>query len=321
MKADTSHNNLLDAIKGKIPQKDIQTKVLAEILHLGKEAIYRRLRGEVPFTLSESVSIAQALNISLDSILNSGSYKSRPFQFKMIDFKEPDTDDFAILQNFVSYIKQMGENPCSEMGCASNILPQPLYMTSLPLSNFYLLKWLYQHDMPHYKISFHEIVRTKEMEDIQKQLVKESTNIKNTYYIFDNMIFKYLVNDIKYFSSINLIRNEDIALLKEELLKLIHYIEQLTLKGCFDNGNKVHIYISNINIGSNCTYLANDGVQNISVAHTFTLNPIISSDNETFTIFKNRIQSLRKSSILITESGEAQRIQFMKQQIEYINSL
>ena len=40
-----------------------------DILYLGKEATYRRLRGEVPFTFAEVATISQHMGISLDKIV------------------------------------------------------------------------------------------------------------------------------------------------------------------------------------------------------------------------------------------------------------
>lgn len=41
---------------------------LSEYLHLGNHAIYRRLKGETPFTLEEACILASKLNISLDAL-------------------------------------------------------------------------------------------------------------------------------------------------------------------------------------------------------------------------------------------------------------
>ena len=44
---------LIEAAKEKMPTGTNLANTLMDILYIGKEAIYRRLRGEVPFTLAD----------------------------------------------------------------------------------------------------------------------------------------------------------------------------------------------------------------------------------------------------------------------------
>ena len=53
MKNDLLYENLVAAIKEKIPGRGKLTNQLADLLMLEKEAVYRRLRGDVPFTIFE----------------------------------------------------------------------------------------------------------------------------------------------------------------------------------------------------------------------------------------------------------------------------
>ena len=53
--------NLIEAMKEKLPLKGQLADMLMDTLYIGKEAVYRRLRGEVPFTLQESALISRKL--------------------------------------------------------------------------------------------------------------------------------------------------------------------------------------------------------------------------------------------------------------------
>ena len=53
MTTDLLNNNLIEALKMKIPDGANLANELMDVLYIGKEAVYRRLRGEVPFTLAE----------------------------------------------------------------------------------------------------------------------------------------------------------------------------------------------------------------------------------------------------------------------------
>ena len=105
MKNDQLYENLVTAIKDKFPGRGVLTNKLADLLMLEKEAVYRRLRGDVPFTIFEIATIAAKLDISLDHIIGSSSGKSRPFQMKMVNFLNPSEEDYEMLENFVNGLR------------------------------------------------------------------------------------------------------------------------------------------------------------------------------------------------------------------------
>ena len=63
------NTGLVNAVREKLPSKENLANTLMDILYIGKEAIYRRLRGEVPFTLTEAAIISRKLGISLDKMI------------------------------------------------------------------------------------------------------------------------------------------------------------------------------------------------------------------------------------------------------------
>lgn len=54
MITDELSTGIIEAVKTKLPQKDNLANTLMDILYIGKEATYRRLRGEVPFIVGRS---------------------------------------------------------------------------------------------------------------------------------------------------------------------------------------------------------------------------------------------------------------------------
>ena len=69
MKKDILLNYLLEQIRKKTPPGTNTASMLSDILCIGKEAVYRRLRGEVPFTFYEISRISEKLNISIDGVI------------------------------------------------------------------------------------------------------------------------------------------------------------------------------------------------------------------------------------------------------------
>ena len=60
---------LIGAVLENTPKNSNPAATVAEILNIGREAAYRRMRGEVPFTFGEAALVAARLSFSLDRIM------------------------------------------------------------------------------------------------------------------------------------------------------------------------------------------------------------------------------------------------------------
>jgi hypothetical protein len=67
-------NELIAAMKERIPRGINLANYLTDALCMGKEAVYRRLRGEVAFTFDEIAMISCKLGISIDQIIGNLSF-------------------------------------------------------------------------------------------------------------------------------------------------------------------------------------------------------------------------------------------------------
>lgn len=319
MKNDLLYENLVKTIKEKFPERGKLTNKLADLLMLEKEAVYRRLRGDVPFTLFEVAAIAGKFNISLDHIIGYSSGKSRPFQMKMVNFLNPSEDDYDMLEHFVDELRCLKDDPCSEVGDALNILPQSLVLNYRYIYRFYLFKWMYQYGsaMP---VKYSQIAPPDRLQLINSEIITEVRQAANAYHIIDSMTFLYLVNDIKYFSSIYLITREEIDILKKELQVFIDDMETLAAKGAWEEGQNVHFFVSSINFETSYSYVETQN-SHLTMLKSFTLNDAISPDEAIFRRMKKWMQSLIRTSTLISRSGQRDRIAFFEEQRQIVDTL
>ena len=313
------NTGLVNAVKEKLPSKDNLANALMDILYIGKEAIYRRLRGEVPFTLTEAAVISRKLGISLDKMIGVSFRDNAVFDMNIVSSEKPFEAYYSILEKQVDLFRSVKEDETSEIGTSSNIIPQTLSLKYNMLSKFRLFKWMYQNENIKCK-HFEEMEIPQKMVEKQKEYSDLVSHIHSVDYIWDNMIFSHLVNDIQYFCSIHLITDEDKDMLKEELFLLIDEMEELSARGKSKAGNDVKIYISNINFEATYSYLDTSSTQ-LSLIRIYSINSITTQDQEMFRGLKEWIQSVKKFSTLISESGEMQRIQFFKQQREIVSIL
>lgn len=135
MMTNNPNANLIEAMKEKLPLKGQLADMLMDTLYIGKEAVYRRLRGEVPFTLQESALISRKLGISLDKIIGLSFKSNAMFNINIVDYDDPFESYYNILEKYVSLINTMPDDPNSVMGTSANIIPQTLYLKHELLAN------------------------------------------------------------------------------------------------------------------------------------------------------------------------------------------
>ena len=317
---DQSYQALLIEIRKTFPKKSLMVNTLADILRIDKGAVYRRLRQEVPFTFNEIISIAEHLNISLDNLINIEKNQSIPFQLYLPDYVSPKDPDFCILEVFIKYLQSINQLENSETASVTNVLPHDLSYEFHYLSLFDLFKWNFHYNNDKAK-SFHQISASPKMNRFLTEYSMEMKKFNKTCYIFDNKIFRILVNDIHYFNSIRLMKKEDTLKIKEELFSMLDYLEKMAITGQFkETGNSVSLYISDIDITTSYTYLEAKNTY-FSMVKTFILAAISSLNEKTFEVIKKWTHALIKISTLITLTNEKQRVMYFEKQRKIINEL
>jgi len=312
--------NLQQAIKNKLPNdKNIANK-LSDILFIGREAVYRRLRGEVPFSLYEAALISCKLGISLDSIVMTNTKKNPVYEFIDQHYYNLRESDYEAMQEYLDVLRFASQESSSEQVFTSNLFPR------FPANRYYLFgkynsfRWMYlNQDISEIK-PFREIEYPERLDIISKEIIDATENIKNTLFIWDNTIIESIIKEISYFKNIRLMDKNDIEQFKENLHDFLNWIEDTASRGRFKNGNKVQIYISNINTDTAYSYLETPNIH-LSMIGAFTMNYVASLDGDSLVRMKNRIHALKRVSSLISESGEIQRIQFFKTQHELVDTL
>lgn len=315
----TLHERLIQELRLKIPNNSELVNSLGDILYIGKEAIYRRLRGEVQFSLEEVSAIAYHVGISLD-LLNETSSLKRPFVFKITNFANPKDIDYTVINEFVRFLDYIKDEPETEVGTASKLIPDDLHLNYKHLARFYLFKWMYQYDYQNSVRKYETVKSNEKILEILDNMTYLLQNIKRSYYIFDKRIFENLVDDIKYFNNIGLVNGNDLTLLKDDLYACLENINQLATKGVNSMGNKTDIYLSNLNFEAGFSYIKSEKYK-LSTIRAFTMYDISSSDVLTYENSLKWMQSLKRSSSLISESGVIERTNFVKKQHELISSL
>ena len=239
MITDQLNTGLISAMKEKLPQGTNLANLLMDILYIGKEAVYRRLRGEVPFTLAEAAVISQKIGISLDRITGTTFRGNALFDLNLTHYDNPIETYYGIIEHYAKIFSVIKEEPESELNTSSNIIPQTIYLKYPLLSKFRMFKWIYQHSQQNNTQCYEQLELPDKLLDRQREFVSETQFVRNTYYILDSMVFRYLTNDIRYFIDSHLITDENVRNLREELLELVDELEHIATVGAFETGREV----------------------------------------------------------------------------------
>jgi len=316
----TWYETFIETLYNRYPKRKLLIKALMELLSLEREAVYRRLRKEVIFTMHEIVTIVSEWSISLDEItrVNSGRVS---FQMQKMNYYNPSKSEANYLRYVIQSIHFLKDFPQTEFMHICNTIPRQLLAGYNQLSKFSIFKWYYLHGNEAEVVPFSKIKLSKERLKITAEYFDAIKEVPNSNFIFDQRMFSDLVADIQYFHSIYLITNEEKDLIKKDLFDLLEYLLEVANKGRYpETQNKVNIYISELKIHTGYSYTATPEI-NICYVHGFDKFEVYSLHSELVSNFITWMQLKKRVSIQISEVDEKSRIEFFTKQRELVESL
>lgn len=312
-------NELISILKKNTPDSINTVDLLMETLPMGKEAAYRRLRGEIPFTLDEAIKICNQFNVSLDAISGLRLDTKYDFSLNAIFSKNPMQEYLAMLNVMKQGVESISTDPDSYSYRAYRALPVEFFFKYDSISRVYLYIVLYQLHIGEIPSKLKELYLSKEIYTAQQETAKAMQNIKATL-IMDKNIFSDFIAIVKYFKDMDLFVEDETAQIKTDLLSMIDDLEKCASSGYTLTGKKLDMYISSITFDSTYTYI--EGAEVKSCSTSLYCIDHVSSENETVT--ENHrlwIKSLIRFSTQISVSGELQRIEYFAKQRDMVNEL
>lgn len=311
---------LINALKKKTPEKDTTVNLLTDIIPISKEAAYRRLRGEIPFTLEEAITVCKSLNISLDMLIGIRHNDNYVFHLNAIFAKEPIQEYCKMLTDIskgVQYV--INRDPEAISYRAYKSLPLEYVYKYKSLAKAYIYVLFYQLHLELTPKELQEIPIPDKIFSMQQEISQVMHNI-DSMIILGKHVFLDYIEIIQYFQGLGTITEEEINQIKNDLLLMIDDLEHCATLGTTLNNKKLDMYISNISFDCNYTYLRGADYETCSVGvycldHISCLRPSVSK------IHKVWIESLTRFSTLISVSGESVRNEFFHKQREYVNTM
>ena len=310
----------IETLYKKYQRKTELIQALMDLLFIEREAVYRRLRREVLFSVYEMAKISKAWNISLDAIMgtNSGNI---PFQLQQMNCINPSKDELEQFRHILQILQSIKDYPDTEFMEICNKLPYQITAGYEYLNRFCLFKCIYQYGNDTEVVPFSKTVISSEKAQYTTEYDKVIKQVPSSSFIFDRRLFEILVSNIRYFYSIRLITAEEKDLIKKDLFNLLDYLLDAANNGCYpETKKKVSLYISEINIGTNYSYTFSKEVQ-ICYVHVFEKYKIYTIEKEMVTNFRRWMQLKKRSSIKISVVNERCRIEYFAKQRQIVDTL
>lgn len=311
---------LICAIRETAPSGENLANALMDILCIGKEAVYRRLRGEVTFTFEEAGIIAHHYSLSLDRITGTVSGGTNQFSLGIPLADNPMAAYTTLLKRYRDFFENVQNDPSAEVSSATNIIPFTFYCGYEYLSQFRLYRWMYQHQPLRTHVPLSQITVHQQLTDLHLQLGRSVRQAAHTTFILDGKLFESFINEIRYFSDLHLISNDEREKMLCELLLLLDELETLAAAGEFSPGKRLDIYLSHLDFEATYSLLVKTGFE-MAFFRVYSINSLDSQDPSICTVQREWLQFLKRHSTLISQSGEIQRRQYFLRQRELAGRL
>jgi len=314
------YKSFIAAIQQKIPNRAKLVNAITELLDIDKDAVYRRLRGEVNFSFIEVATIATNLGLSLDNIVGNVTLENKPLQMTMAKHVNPTDADYRLFNNYVYLLNSIKDKPDTLLLEATNTLSSAIYYDYDNVTRLYVFSW-YLGNNDGTDIPYHEITVPKQMRDMQKKCSEYTRHIKNTQYVWDRRMFERIVENVKFWVRMRFIKEEDVVLIKNDFMEMLDYLEKLAARGRYEEtGNEVSIYLSELLLETSYSTMKSQKLF-YSQFKTFFLNSNISLDEDVYHKMSKWILGLQRKATLISVSGEKLRTEFFNTQRKYMQTL
>ena len=313
-------DNLIAKVRESVPEDTNLANYLSDLLNIGRESVYRRLRGEINFTFDEVATLSRDLNFSLDNLIGMKRDANALFNIHMLQ----KMDYFDIYVNkMLEYGKLFREASAeiqTKARISANTLPYFFHISYEALSKLRIYKWLYQNQKIKPGDKYADFLLPKKVIDAHQAFHKDIQTVPNITIIMDNNVFWSVTKDIEYFWKRNLLSDDDLLVFKKELHRMVDILEKMATDELCGNGVEVEMYISAVDFEASYLHFEY-GDNQFSQVRIYSISAIDTFDTAICNIQKQWMESQKRYSVLISGSGEMQRFEYMNKQREYIDAI
>ncbi len=313
---------LFNQIKLKVDPNLRMADVIGELLEIGSDSTYRRIRGTKELSISEMAKLCNHFNISIDSLcnINNGNI---PFNYSTLDFADTKAYENYMYNISILYNNLLKSNN-KEFIITAQDIPIFHFMPYPELVFFKLYAWNQSYSEK--RICFHDFVAQLDRE----KLTEYYNNIFNVYTqvpsieVWSLHTILPLINLLSYYIDISCFKDKDTPLLLcYQFIQLIENIEKWASDCC-----KIHkgiksdfsLYLSPIDMQNDFIITKSESTKTTSLK-LFTINAIFSKDENFNNETEKWIKQIISKSSMLSGASERERFKFFQTIKNRINNL
>jgi hypothetical protein len=303
---------LIEEIQKNIPKGENVVKYLTWKLGISKESAYRRIRGIVPFPLEEIKELALDLNFSVDHVIRNQLPKPEQNQDNKNDLLLEQILAYQSLTNMIGRANQR-----SVIYLAKHLI-LPFILEYDALFELYFFNQMHRIQAFNGIRSFSELPVSEEIQAIRKYILDESPFFSQKEFIFGRDLFSALARKIQYFRRLKLISEEETETLRLEMLQMLGKMETEMETGRNEKGEDCFYYFSWLDVETDAICV-DCGDKLVSLCRCFGV-PVLQNNTQNHANLE-WLESQKKYTILISQSSEFIRSEFIEQQRNFIESI
>lgn len=313
---------LIEKVLENIPHNIKPVDYLMDMLNLSRNAVYRRLRYEKSFSFSEIVKLSSLLGFSLDDLASSTDAELHSDYFPEKNSKiTADSSIISLFDHFKILLTDFVDADNSQVIITANRLQILSIGAVEPLFRFLYYQLMYQLREISVNYPFAKVHVPESILSLNKKFSPFFRSVNNKDYIIDSNLYLNIARDVQYFYRMKLITESELLSIKEHLHTAIKHTETYMQMGLNDLPiKKSRFYLSGMEVTSNSLYSINERKEE-SNFWLHSTNPIHTTNKRVCHMHKVWIDSLMRSSTLISGINENVRFEFISKQFEFVDNM
>jgi len=314
---DNLRNTIATKILNSIPSRVKSIDYLMEALNISRESVYRRIRGDISFTLEEIAKLAVDLGFSIDELILKDMHSRIFFDLHTSNSHTPEDNYIEIFQQNFQSIYDLPFMEDVESIDILNQVPFVFIIFFNHLFKFTYYRWMHQHQETSLKYFYSDAVLPEKLICLQQKTIENLRKLRNNTFIFDPNMFYNLVQAVQYYYKRRLITDSEFLQLKDDLFGLVNMVESIAQTGFNRSGTKYNLYLSSLNVEASSRYIRYEDMAK-SQFFINALEPITIMNPNICNVHKKWLDSMRKYATLITQSNEILQVRYFNRQREFV---
>ncbi|MCD8261715.1 MAG: hypothetical protein LUD15_09680 [Bacteroides sp.] len=302
-------------MQGQLPEGQSQARQLSEILGIKPHSVYRKLKGEIHFSVDDLVKISDALSIPLGSLLDDHtSVYSSPVNLLAIDDRFREQDYKYSAKPVHDIFREAGKAANSRFTAICKSLPLITYYYYDWLMKFAHLRWLYFNTRSFHPGSLSEIQFPDEYRDVKEAYTEAFTTLRRLVFIVDGDMIRNFTRELLFFRKISCITPQELRYVLDDLQDMLATVEKICRKGYGATfRQEIQVFCFDISL-YNDIYLVESNKFNLGIFYAHGFNPTLHKEPQTFEVIKRWVESSLRCSNFICGAGETDRKIFFEKQ-------